>query len=86
MKIDLNLDIKEDENLSTKMQKSPLLFLSDIILNTNIKLSQKIYEQLLQNSPMAQTISAYAKKEKGSVVFKVEFKDAKLSVNGKAIQ
>ena len=86
VKIDLNLNIKEDENLSVKMKKSPLLFLSDIFLETNIKLSQKMYDKIVQNSPMAQTISSYAKKDKENVAFKIEFKDAKLSVNGKRVQ
>jgi len=86
VKIDLNLTIKEDENLSAKMKKSPLLFLSNISLGTNIKLSQKMYDKIVQNSPMAQTISSYAKKDKDDVAFKIEFKDAKLSVNGKRVQ
>ncbi len=86
VKIDLNLNIKEDENLSVKMKKSPLLFLSNIFLETNIELSQKMYDKIVQTSPMAQTISSYVQKKKDNVVFKIEFKDSQLSVNGKRVQ
>jgi len=86
LKIDLDLDVKKDANLSAKMQKSPLFFLSNIMLHTNIKLSSAMYEKLLQNPLMVQKLSSYAKKEKDNVLFKIEFKDDKLYVNGKVIE
>jgi len=86
LKIDFDLNIKKDANLSIKMQKSPLFFLSNTMLHTNIKLSSAIYEKLVQNPSMAQMLSSYAKKEKDNVLFKIEFKDDKLYVNGKAVE
>jgi hypothetical protein len=84
--ISMDMDIKEDAKLAEKMQKSPLLFLANIRLNAAIQLSEAIYEKLLNGSPMAATMSSYAKKEHGNVLFNIAFQDAKLQVNGKTVQ
>ena len=86
LKMNLNMVVNKDENISQKVKMSPLLLLSNLKLDSNIKLSQMMYDKLVQNSPMAGVISSYAKKEKKSVVFKIQLHDSKLYVNGKAIQ
>ncbi len=84
--ISMDLDVKKDADLATKMQKSPLMLLANIKLESSIDLAQPLYEKLLQNSPMAQSIDSYAKKVGENVHFDVEFKNTKLYVNNKAIQ
>ena len=86
LKMNLNLLVNKDENISQKVKMSPLLLLSNLKLDSNIKLSQMMYDKLVQNSPMVGVISSYAKKEKNSVVFNIQLHNSKLSVNGKAIQ
>ena len=86
LKMKLNMRVNKDANVLQKLKMSPLLLLSNIKLNSNLKLSQKMYDKLIQNLPMVRVISSYAKKEKNSVVFNIQLHNSKLSVNGKAIQ
>jgi len=86
LKIDLDLQVKKDADLQKKMQQSPLLLLANMEMDSKIELSEPFYNLLLQNSPMAQQITAYAKKEGDDVVFNIAFHNAKLQVNGKKLQ
>ena len=84
--IAMDLAVKKDADLATKMQKSPLMLLANVKLESSIDVAQRLYEKLLQNSPMAQSIDSYAKKVGENVHFDVEFTNTKLYVNKKAIQ
>jgi len=86
LKLDSHLVVKADENLSQKMEVSPLLFLQNIELKSNAKLSKAIYEKILESSPMASSIASYAKEEKDEVEFKIDFTDSNLSINGKPVK
>jgi len=86
LKINLDLNVKKDADLLKKMQQSPLLLLANMDMDSKVMLSETLYKLLLQNSPMAQQITAYAKKERNSVVFDIAFHKAKLQVNGKTLQ
>ena len=85
LKLDLDLEVKKDANLQKKMQQSPLLLLTNMELDANIRLSKPIYNLFLQNSPMAKQIAAFAKKENNKVLFNIAFHDGKLQVNGKRL-
>ncbi|WP_457744135.1 hypothetical protein [Sulfurimonas sp.] len=85
-KMSSDLEVKEDENLSQKLQISPLLLLSNITMKSDIELSKALYTKILNTTPMSSMISGYAKEKKDDVIFKINFLDSKLTVNGKAIQ
>ncbi|WP_297440112.1 DUF945 family protein [Sulfurimonas sp.] len=84
--IQAKMKIKEDTELAQKLQISPLLFLSNIELNSKVKLSKAMYKKLLLTSPMANSITSYAKEKNDEVVFDIEFENGAFSVNGKPIQ
>ena len=86
LRVKVNLNVKRDADLQKKLKQSPLLLLTNMDMDSKIKLSEPLYNLLLQNSPMAQKITAYAKKEGDDVVFNITFHNAKLQVNGKTLQ
>jgi len=86
MKIQGDLKVKADKNLLTKGKITPMLLLSNIEMNMNIKLANALYLKLLEDSPMAPTIVSYAKKDANFVYFDIHFQDSKLMINDKIIQ
>lgn len=86
LKMDANLHVKADENLSQKIKTSPLLFLQNIEFHSDIKLSKAIYRKVLNTLPVANAIASYAKEQKDGVGFEIDLKDANLSINGKALK
>ena len=73
LKIKLDMNVKKDANLTNQIQQSPLILLENVEMETNITLSKKLYNLLLQNIPMAQLITPYAKKEHDNIVFNISF-------------
>jgi len=86
MKIQSDVTLKEDKDLVSKGQISPLLLLSDIELDMKIKLANTLYLKLIEDSPMAPTIVSYAKKDADAVYFNILFKDTKLMINDKIVR
>ncbi len=85
-KLNLDFKVKKDADVAKKMKQSPLLFLSNIEMDSKMTLSKPFYSLLLQSSPMAQQLNAYAKEDHGNVVFDVTLHNAKLQVNGKTLK
>ncbi len=85
-KIGADIQIKKDANLAKKLQQSPLLLLGNLDVDSNLTLSKKLYNLLIQNTPMAQMISSYAKKEQNNIIFNLSFHNSKLQINGKQIK
>ena len=85
-KVNLDFKVKKDADIAKKMQQSPLLLLSNMDMDSKVTLSKPFYSLLLQSSPMAQQLNAYAKEKNGNVVFDITLHNAKLQVNGKTIK
>ena len=85
-KVNFDFKIKKDADIAKKMKQSPLLFLSNIDMDSKVTLSKAFYSLLLQSSPMAQQLNAYAKEEHSNVVFDIALHNAKLQVNGKTLK
>lgn len=85
LEMKMDLSIKEDPNLLSKLQLSPLLLAQNIDIALKLKLSQAIYKNLTLGSKMA-VANNYAKVDGDNVIFDIVFKDAKLQINGKALQ
>jgi len=81
-----NIRVKEDAILVQKMKMSPLLAITNLELVSNIKLSDEIYLKLTEANPMTSIVEKYAKREKGNVLFDINFVDGKVTVNGTPLQ
>ncbi|ADN09988.1 hypothetical protein [Sulfurimonas autotrophica] len=86
MKIQSDLKVKADKDLAAKSKITPMLLLSNIEMDMNIKLANALYLKLIEDSPMAPTIASYVKKDADSVYFDIHFQDAKLMINDKTVQ
>ncbi len=79
------LTVKEDADLKDKMKMSPMMAIQNVELDTNITLSKKIYGALTGNRPMLASFRNFAKEDGENLIFKLEFKDSKATVNGKPL-
>lgn len=86
VKINADIQIKEDKDLIEKLKISPMLLLSNLSAKADIKLANAMYLKIIENSPMAPTIASYAKKDADSVYFHILFDDSRLMVNDKVIK
>ncbi|MFK5938218.1 MAG: DUF945 family protein [Sulfurimonas sp.] len=80
------LKIKEDLELASKINLSPLLLVDDVDLDINIKLSNEIYNKIMQDIPMTSSISSYANVDDSDTVFDVTYANGALKINGKDLQ
>jgi len=76
---------KADPDLQAKINRSPLLALDDLEIDTDMKFSKKIYAVITQGRPMLASFSTLAKVQGENLLFKIEFKNSKITVNGKAL-
>ena len=86
IKIQSDLKVKADKDLVAKTQVNPMLLLSNIEMDMNIKLANALYLKLIEDSPMAPTIASYTKRDADSAYFDIHFQDAKLMINDKIVQ
>ncbi|SFV62275.1 hypothetical protein MNB_SM-5-870 [hydrothermal vent metagenome] len=85
-KLNLDMVVNADENLSKKVKIAPMELLADLKLDANTSVSQRVYDKLVQSVPMASLLSLYAKKEQKDVVFNLQVHNSKIYLNGKQIQ
>lgn len=86
LSLKMDMHLKEDPNLASKLKLSPLLLAQNVDLDLKLKLSKSIYKNLTAGSRMAAGLQSYAKEEGDNMIFNVLFKDGKLTMNGKALQ
>jgi hypothetical protein len=79
-----DMKLKEDADFAQKMQLSPLLLASNIELLTNIKISQNLYELVVQDAARA-VAESYLKKDAQNYIFDISYKDGVLKVNDKPL-
>lgn len=79
------LTFAADKDLAQKIKLSPMMAGSDLEFNSTLKVAVELYTFLTTKSPMLGSIKHYAKEENGSYVFELKVKDAKATVNGKAL-
>ena len=84
-KIESKFVVKADPDMGQKIEYSPMVALQNIEIQTKMKLANELYVILLQVNPMLNALSSYAKKESNSVLFDIDFKDSKLTINGKKL-
>ena len=80
------LKIKEDKKLASKVNISSILLVDDVDLHLNIKLSNEIYNKIMQGLPLSNTISSYANVDDTDTVFDILFSDGNLKINGKDLK
>ncbi|WP_428737376.1 DUF945 family protein [Sulfurimonas sp.] len=76
------VNFKEDPDLATKLKRMPMEALQNIDMNSEFIIPKNLYEEIDQTGEIAQ----YAQIDGDKVTFKSEFKDGKLSVNGKPVR
>lgn len=86
MKIFADLKMKEDKDLTNKFQASSKKLLDDLQMQAKIKLANALFLKLIEESPMAQVMVSYAKKDADAFYFDIVFRNAKLMINDKYIQ
>lgn len=79
------LRFTKDKDLAQKIKLSPMMAGSDIEFTSKISIAKEFYSFLTRMSPMLGNIKSYSKEEKGSLVFDIEVKDTKATVNGKPL-
>lgn len=82
MKFKGDLVVKEDSDLATKLQQSPLAAAQNIDFNGRLELSKDMYEAMDETAPVQQ----YVKMEQDKAIFDIVIKDAQLTVNGKVVR
>ena len=83
--IKTKITLHEDPQLSEKLLKSPLMAMADLEFHTKMKINKKMYSYMMKDPSMMIQLDAYAKRDGENVIFDVDFKDSKLSVNGKVL-
>ena len=84
-KIKSKFTFKEDAALKQKVQISPLLALTDMNIETKIRISKEIYTQILKNRSMVAHLLKYVKVDNDDYIFDISLIDSKIIVNGKAL-
>jgi hypothetical protein len=80
------LKIKEDQKLSSKINMSPILLAEDIDLHLNIKLSNEIYDKIMQDVPLTGSIASYANVDASDTIFDITFSKGNFKINGKDLR
>ncbi len=80
------VDFKADPDLMKKLQKSPMLLLSNLSMKTNLQLSKEIFTLLTQGNPFAAKLESYAKEQNGNYKFDINFINSQMTINGKLLQ
>lgn len=75
-----------DKDLAKKIQLSPMMAGTDIDFNATLKVAKELYAYLMARSPVLGQVKSYAVEKNGSYIFDMQIKDAKATVNGKALK
>ncbi|MEN8303488.1 MAG: DUF945 family protein [Campylobacterota bacterium] len=78
--------IKEDKDLSTKINFSPLLVSQNVDMNINIKLSKPLHAKLTKGLPMTNMANGFAKEDGNNILFDITFINGEFKVNGRALR
>jgi len=84
--IETKLIIQEDSQLSQKIAISPLMVIGDLEIHTKIRINKKMYSYIMQNPGALIELSPYIKEDGDSVIFKIDFVDSQVSINGQVLQ
>ena len=77
--------IKEDNNLVNKISYSPMLIMQSIAFDFNLKLSEKLFDNIASTTPLAIFAKPYAKKELNFLIFNSSFHKGEFKINGKSL-
>ena len=84
--VKMDVNVKKDPALASKIQTSPMLLAQNVDMTLHLKLSEPMYAKFTQNQPMAKMLQQFIKKDGDKIIFDILFKDAALTVNGKALR
>lgn len=84
-KMSLKMDVKKDALLVSKLKISPLLALTNLNIETTLRVSNEIYAKLKERGLIRPFISSYFKQEKRDMSLDLKYIDSKISLNGKQI-
>ena len=76
---------RADPALEDKINRSPLLLVDNLTIESDMKFSKEIYAVATQGRPMLASFRTLAQEQGDKLLYKVELKNSKLSVNGKAL-
>jgi len=85
-KIHNKTTLKPDADFMQKLQVSPLLLVSNVDIETKIRVSRQIYAKLTKERPLPQGFSEYVKEDGDDYIFDIVYKNASFSVNGKVLR
>ena len=84
-KITAKVSLKNDPNLAKMIAMNPLMALSALQVEANIELSQEMFNTLMKDK-RAFILGMLPQKKVGDmIVYKIDFKDGKLLINGKEL-
>ena len=75
----------KDKNLAQKIKLSPMMAASDMEFTSKISIANELYSFFTHISPMLGNIKSYAIEEKDNLIFNIQVKDSKATVNGKTL-
>lgn len=84
-KINTLLTIKEDKDLLEKMKISPLMAITNINFQSDIRISKELYAKLQKTNPMLARLNGYEKEDGDDHLFILRFSDGKASINGRSL-
>ncbi len=80
------IDIKKDNDFRYKMNNDKEALLKNIDLNSSIKISKSIFNQISKDAPIVLFTKSYAKEEQENLVYNILFSNTLLEINGKKIE
>jgi len=85
-KIKSVLTLKEDKDFGKKLQMSPMMLISNVEIQTDIRVSREIYAKLTKNRPIPPVVKEYMKEDGNDIIFNISYLDGKAKVNGKPLR
>lgn len=79
------VSIKEDKGLAQKIQILPLLAISNLELESEIKISKELYTKIKGLNMLLQSLNGYEKVDGDDYIFLLKFLDSNASINGKSL-
>ena len=77
--------IKEDKDLAQKIKISPLMAITDVALESEVRISKALYAKLQANNMMLARLQGYEKDDGDAYLFVLQFVDGKASINGRVL-
>jgi len=79
------LTLAKDVDLAKKLNSSPMSLINNLLLSSTLTFSKDFYALLNKELPASILAGGFAREDAKSVIFDIELKDGRLSVNGKKI-